>query len=280
MGQVQWRTARGRAPRFEAAVPAGEDPVRYAQLLRRVRDATLAGARPPATPRPVIGDSWRRTIRFGVDPDQGKDLAGQVRLDEVEHRRHAGKLDRVLPVLGGVLLPAAEDAGHIMVVVDADGVILWRDGPRAVQRNAEHLGFCPGVNWGEASVGTNAIGTALAVRRPVQVYSAEHFVKSHHAWTCAAAPIHDPATGKLLGVVDLSGAAVARSASRLRRCSSRSSRSAIVAAASTSASVLGWTVAAAPLRSTTPSSWPVAGSWIGEAAQVQAWCDFTKCSAE
>jgi GAF domain len=207
MGQVQRRTARRRAPRFEAAVPAGEDPVRYAQLLRRVRDATLAGARPPATPRPVIGDSWRRTIRFGVDPDQGKDLARPARLDEVEHRRHAGKLDRVLPVLGGVLLPAAEDAGHIMVVVDADGVILWRDGPRAVQRNAENLGFCPGVNWGEASVGTNAIGTALAVRRPVQVYSAEHFVKSHHAWTCAAAPIHDPATGQLLGVVDLSGAA-------------------------------------------------------------------------
>jgi hypothetical protein len=207
MVQVQRRTARRLAPRFEAAVPAGEDPVRYAQLLRRVRDATLAGDRPPAVPRPVISDSWRRTIRFGIDPDQGKELAGQARLDEVEHRRHRSKLDRVLPVLGGVLLPAAEDAGHIMVVVDADGVVLWRDGPRAVQRNAEHLGFCPGANWGEASVGTNAIGTALVVRHAVQVYSAEHFVKSHHAWTCAASPIHDPATGTLLGVVDLSGAA-------------------------------------------------------------------------
>jgi GAF domain len=207
MVQVHRRTARHLASRFEAAVPAGEDPVRYAQLLRRVRDATLAGDRPPATPRPVISDSWRRTIRFGVDPDRGKELTSQARLDEVEHRRHAGELDRVLPVLGGVLLPAAEDAGHIMVVVDADGVILWRDGPRAVQRNAEHLGFCPGANWGEASVGTNAIGTALAVGHAVQVYSAEHFVKSHHAWTCAASPIHDPATGRLLGVVDLSGAA-------------------------------------------------------------------------
>ena len=207
MVQVQRRTARRLAPRFEAAVPAGEDPVRYAQLLRRIRDATLAGDRPPAAPRPVISDSWRRTIRFGVDPDRGKQLAGQARLDEVEYRRHRSKLDRVLPVLGGVLLPAAEDAGHIMVVVDADGVILWRDGPRAVQRNAERLGFCPGANWGEGSVGTNAIGTALAVGHAVQVYSAEHFVKSHHAWTCAASPIHDPATGKLLGVVDLSGAA-------------------------------------------------------------------------
>lgn len=207
MGQVQRRAARGLTGCLEAAVPAGEDPVRYARLLRQVRDATLAGHRPPATPRRLIGDSWRRTIGFGVDPDQGKDLTGLVRTEEVEHRRHGSRLDRVLPVLGGVLLPAAEDAGHIMVVVDADGVVLWRDGPRPVQRHAEHLGFRPGANWGEASVGTNAIGTALAVGRPVQVYSAEHFVKSHHSWTCAAAPIHDPASGDLLGVVDASGAA-------------------------------------------------------------------------
>lgn len=208
MGQVQRRTGLRRAePRFEAAVPAGEDPARYATLLRRVRDAVLAGDRPPAAPRPVIGDSWQRVRAFGVDPDRGRDGPRHARIDEVEHRRHDSKLDRALAVLGGVLLPAAEDAGHIMVVVDADGVVLWRDGPRPVQRSAENLGFCPGANWGEASVGTNAIGTALVVRHPVQVYSAEHFVRSHHAWTCAAAPIHDPASGSLLGVVDVSGAA-------------------------------------------------------------------------
>ena len=69
------------------------------------------------------------------------------------------------------------------------------------------LGFEVGANWSERHVRTNAIGTALVLSRPVQIYSAEHFVKSHHAWTCAAAPILDPANGNLLGVVDLSGAA-------------------------------------------------------------------------
>lgn len=39
----------------------------------------------------------------------------------------------------------------------------------------------------------------------MQVYSAEHYVRSHHPWTCAAAPLHDPRDGRLLGVVDLSG---------------------------------------------------------------------------
>jgi hypothetical protein len=43
------------------------------------------------------------------------------------------------------------------------------------------------------------------VRRPVQVFAAEHFVRSHAAWTCAGAPITDPRDGRLLGVVDVSG---------------------------------------------------------------------------
>jgi hypothetical protein len=193
--------------RFEAAVPAGEDPVRYAALLSRVRDAALAGEPRPAAPRPVIDDSWRRTIDFGVDPDHGRDLDQPVDRDEVEHRRRDSPLGRVVPVLADLLMPAAEDAGHVMVVVDADGTILWRDGPGQVQRRAEDLGFTRGANWSERAVGTNAIGTALAVERPVQVYSAEHFVRSHHEWTCAAAPIRDPASGQMLGVVDVSGAA-------------------------------------------------------------------------
>ncbi len=192
---------------FEAAVPAGEDPVRYAHLLGRIRDAALAGERSPAAARPLVGESWRRALGIGMDPDRGRPLPEAVGPDEVEFRRHNGKLAKVLPVLGGVLLPAAEDAGHVMVVVDRQGTVLWRDGPKKIQQHAARLGFEVGANWSERSVGTNAIGTALVLSRPVQIYSAEHFVKTHHAWTCAAAPILDPANGNLLGVVDVSGAA-------------------------------------------------------------------------
>ncbi|MET0863220.1 MAG: GAF domain-containing protein [Nakamurella sp.] len=192
---------------FEAAVPAGEDPARYAHLLRQIRDAALSGARSPAAPRPLVDDSWQRAIGIGMDPDHGRELPDNIGPAEVEFRRHTGKLAKVLPVLGDVLMPAAEDAGHVMVVVDATGVVLWRDGPKKIQQHAARLGFEVGANWSERSVGTNAIGTALVVSRPVQIYSAEHFVKTHHAWTCAAAPILDPANGDLLGVVDVSGAA-------------------------------------------------------------------------
>nr|MBA3906601.1 transcriptional regulator [Pseudonocardiales bacterium] len=50
-----------------------------------------------------------------------------------------------------------------------------------------------------------AMGTTLAVDAPVQIHSAEHLVRTFHAWTCAAAPVHDPDTGTILGAIDISG---------------------------------------------------------------------------
>jgi hypothetical protein len=94
-----------------------------------------------------------------------------------------------------------------MVVTDAEGVLLWREGSSRVRHRADALGFTEGANWSEGVVGTNAIGTALAEATPVQMFAAEHFVRTHHVWTCTACPVHDPRTGELLGVVDVSGPA-------------------------------------------------------------------------
>jgi transcriptional regulator of acetoin/glycerol metabolism len=156
----------------------------------------------------VIGASWTRATRLGVDPDSGGH-AGLLSTEEIEHRRQSGPLHEILPVLRDGLVSVADAALHIMVVTDAEGRVLWRDGSPAVRRSADRLGFAEGASWAEEAVGTNAIGTALVTRAPLQVHSAEHFVRSHHAWTCAAAPLHDPRDGRLLGVVDVSGPAAA-----------------------------------------------------------------------
>src|SRR6478672_613582 len=92
-----------------------------------------------------------------------------------------------------------------MVVSDADGMILWRAGSAKVRRRADAVGFADGAMWTETTVGTNAIGTAMVEQAPVQLFSAEHFSRSLHTWTCTASPVHDPRSGVLIGIVNLSG---------------------------------------------------------------------------
>jgi GAF domain-containing protein len=62
-----------------------------------------------------------------------------------------------------------------------------------------------GSNWSELSIGTNAMGTALAERHPLQVFCTEPFTETVHGWACSAAPVHHPRTGQVLGVVNLTG---------------------------------------------------------------------------
>jgi hypothetical protein len=183
---------------------AAVDAAQAARVLSEVREATLSGQRARIAPRPVIEQSWGRMLRSGVDPDRDF-RSGLLPSDEVLRRREESPLRHVLPVLREGLLSVADVTQHIMVVADADGRVLWREGSPSVLRKADGLGFEPGADWREDVVGTNGVGTPAVVRRPVQVFAAEHFVRSHTSWTCTGAPITDPRDGRLLGVVDVSG---------------------------------------------------------------------------
>ncbi|GAA4613145.1 GAF domain-containing protein [Saccharopolyspora hordei] len=180
------------------------DPIEYASLLERVWDAVLQGGRAPMRPRPLVSESWHRSLAARVDPDARE---APVLWDSAEVRdiRADHPLAPVIPVLRHTLLDVADEAVHVMIVTDRDGLILWREGNADVARRADRVRLAEGTRWSEDAIGTNAMGTALAVRKPVQIYSAEHLVRTYHDWTCAASPIHDPDTGDLLGSVDISG---------------------------------------------------------------------------
>ena len=191
-------------PPMNVARLATVDAAQAARVLSELREATLAGRRARIAPRPVIEQSWGRMMRSGVDPDH--DFRSRLLSpDEVRRRREESPLSHILPVLREGLLSVADVAQHIMVVADADGRVLWREGAPPVLRKADGLGFLLGADWREDVVGTNGVGTPAVVRRPVQVFAAEHFVRSHASWTCTGAPITDPRDGRLIGVVDVSG---------------------------------------------------------------------------
>jgi GAF domain-containing protein len=183
---------------------ATDDPVERGRLLERVRDAVLSGTVGPASPRDVVSASWRRSLDAHIDPDHGRPrhVFGADELDEV---RGSHVLAPVLPVLRRTLLDAADEAVHMMIVTDARGHILWREGNTGVLRRADDVALVEGTRWSEDSIGTNAMGTALADGRAVQIHSAEHLVRLYRTWTCAAAPIHDPDTGEVIAAVDLTG---------------------------------------------------------------------------
>ncbi|OZE92191.1 diguanylate cyclase [Rhodococcus sp. 15-2388-1-1a] len=191
----------------EPALAAGEDPRRYAQILTAVYDATMTGGKSPARPREVIGDSWRRLQTLGIDPELGNPAETQMDVSDLELSRRESGLFDILDDLARGLESVVQDGDNILVVADRHGRVLWRSGSTAVLDRADDLGFVEGANWAEDSVGTNAIGTALVSRRAVQIFSAEHYVRSHHSWTCAGAPIRDPRTGQVLGAIDVSGPA-------------------------------------------------------------------------
>jgi len=110
-----------------------------------------------------------------------------------------------MPALRDLLADDSSSGRHLLVLTDASGETLWRVGSPEVLRRADRLEFSEGADWSEAGIGTNAISQALVTSQPVQRFSSEHLVRTHHEWACTAAPITDPLTGALLGVLDVSG---------------------------------------------------------------------------
>ena len=188
-------------------VEAGTDLTLHARELVRIHDAVLSGSRPARRPRALVARSWSRAVELGLQADQ-VNARRPMSADELHRRRRTSRLSLVIDELRRVLTSVADASLFLMVVTDADGVVLWREGSPRVQLTADRLGFLEGMVWTEQVVGTNAIGTALAEAAPVQLFSAEHYESQQHPWYCTAAPVHDPRDGELLGVVDVSGPAL------------------------------------------------------------------------
>ncbi|MEU6573515.1 GAF domain-containing protein [Streptomyces sp. NPDC046805] len=185
------------------ALEPGTDPAERVQVLRRAHETFTTAGTVPRPVRSVVAESWRRSARAGVGPEGSARVEltdGDLGAYRAEH-----PLARVMPLFRELLGTFAADGEHLLAVCDAQGRMLWVEGHPVTRRRADRMNFVPGARWAESSVGTNAPGTAVAVDRPVQVFAAEHFIRRVQPWTCAAAPVHDPRTGRVLGAVDITG---------------------------------------------------------------------------
>jgi len=193
------------------AVGAESDPLTRARQLQKSWERLLSGGAlglelPPAATaglRPTILESWRRALATGLDPT---DVLAPIEEDEttVLERWFEHPLGSLTHVLTEQLRKVAEETQSIAVVTDASGLVLRRVGDEGLKERAAEMNLVEGARYSEAVDGTNGIGTALAADHAFQVFAFEHFNERHHEWVCSGAPVHDPVSGELIGLVDLS----------------------------------------------------------------------------
>src|SRR4051812_47678616 len=192
------------------AVEAGTDLLARARQIERIWERLLVGGaldpelppRATAGMRPMIVESWRRVLATGLDPT---DLLPSIEADPSETRErwleHPLRLLRHL--LGEPLQMLAEESNSMVQVTDPSGLTLFLGGPGWLKELAAEMNLVEGARCSETVNGTNGVGTALAEDHPVQVFAFEHFSHHHREWVCSGAPIHDPVSGRLVGVIDL-----------------------------------------------------------------------------
>ncbi|MDX6580677.1 MAG: hypothetical protein QOJ47_2226, partial [Gaiellales bacterium] len=194
------------------AIGAETDPLRRARELQRswerlLCDGALVHELPPGATaglRPTIVESWRRSLATGLDPT---DSLAPIEADESEvlERWFEHPLGSLTHVLTEQLRKVAEESRSVVALTDASGMVLHMVGDEWLkERAAEQHHLVEGARWSEAADGTNGIGTALAADHAFQVFASEHFNERHHEWICSGAPVHDPVSGRTIGLIDLS----------------------------------------------------------------------------
>ncbi|MFD7846032.1 GAF domain-containing protein [Nocardia sp. NPDC059764] len=157
----------------------------------------------PGLLRPMVLESWLRSVRGGVDPMDDGDGRG-LRGADLERYRDAHPIAAVMPLVDKLLLRDATSTGLIVVVADQFGRVLSVHGNADRVQPAAEAGLREGNDLSERRIGTNAVGLVVRTGRAAWIHGPEHFLHRMHQITGAAAPVHDP-DGRLVGVLMIAG---------------------------------------------------------------------------
>jgi len=152
----------------------------------------------------AIRKSHERCAAMGLSRIGSADYSPLARSDlTVSRERNHRLYVHAVPVME-LLLEQILATKSMVVLIDAKGTVLHSVGHEDLVDRTAKIALAPGVDWCEASKGTNGMGTALLTEAPVVVHADEHFMHAHDFLTCSAAPIFDP-RGNVLGVLDVTG---------------------------------------------------------------------------
>lgn len=155
--------------------------------------------------RDEIAESWKRCKRYQIDPMNGKGNDKYKASEKLKIEENAQLISVAHPIMQNIY-SIVKGSGFAIMLADKDGYIMDIIGDDDIMKMADELNFVKGQLWTENIVGTNAIGTALFLDKPMQTIGAEHFGINQHGWTCSCSPIHNE-DGNIIGLINMSGKA-------------------------------------------------------------------------
>ena len=155
--------------------------------------------------QPAVAECWKKCRDAGVDPNGGLGRRVDDAVFQSIREANSTLIDTALPIMQSIF-DIVRRTGFLMVLTDSAGYVLETMGDESIMERTEDLRFVPGALWSNLSVGTNAISVALDCDTPIQMVGPEHYCRTHHGWTCSAAPIHGE-NGEIVGCLNMSGEA-------------------------------------------------------------------------
>jgi transcriptional regulator of acetoin/glycerol metabolism len=157
------------------------------------------GPEPTVSLRPAIALSWKRSWMCGVDPETRVDRLGLFEVDP-----DAPLLVAARPVLRR-MMDDLDGAPVAVLLAGRDGLVLDGLSPEGRGQLMDLARTRIGRQCTEELVGTNSIGTVLELGRGVQIRGEEHYLHSLRSLNCLGAPIEDPVSGRVEGVLSICG---------------------------------------------------------------------------
>lgn len=148
-----------------------------------------------------IVSSWQRSQQAEIPVDRE---AAPLQIRHQNSGKTKSSLDVALSECGDELKHIAEQSAMVIAVGDIGSTIVWSAASGKMRSAAEKVHFVAGGQWREDLVGTNALALSLKTQQSSCVFSNEHYMSSIHDWVCYAAPVIDPYSKNVLGVIDLS----------------------------------------------------------------------------
>jgi len=148
-----------------------------------------------------ILSSWRRSAKF-IKSEKASAPVDEDRL--VSDLWQESPLCKAAKIEQDNMKQLTKEGELVVAISDPCGRLLWTHSSSYMKSRAENLNFVAGGHWDEKSVGTNAVGLSLKEKKPVTVFSAEHYSPFVEDWVCYAAPIIHPQSKQCIGILDMS----------------------------------------------------------------------------